>query len=250
MYEESLDGQKHACGGTFRLASEAGTFRIHGTDVPVEQRFYRCDRCGEEHVTEDLARAVQEEAATSFRKTERYLSGADIRALRERLGLSQEQFEAALGLGAKSLARWENDRVLQNRSMDNLLRAIDRDPGLVAYLADLHGADLPEGALPSRSAPVVDSARWPRSLVATLEAMAFAEGTDLDHFLQWRLTEFSIAGSFTAHMSRRLDDRVADFEQVLANQRTVEAAYGLAEPWLPEQDDVMGAAAEAGRHGR
>jgi putative zinc finger/helix-turn-helix YgiT family protein len=249
MYENSLDGQAHACGGTFRLASEAGTFRIHGVDVPVEQRFYRCNGCGEEHVTEDLARAVQEEAASAFRKSERFLSGAEIRALRERLGLSQEQFEAALGLGAKSLARWENDRVLQNRSMDNLLRAVDRDPGLVAYLADLHGADLPEGALPSRSSPVVDSARWPRSLVAKLEAMAFAEGSDLDHYLQWLLTEYSIAGSFTAHMSRRLEDRVADFEQVLANQRTGEISYGLVEPWLQEQDDVMRDAAKADSHG-
>jgi putative zinc finger/helix-turn-helix YgiT family protein len=249
MYQDSLDGQKHACGGVFHLASEPGTFRIHGVDVPVEQRFYRCDGCGEEHVTEELARAVQDEAATSFRKSERFLSGAEIRALRERLRLSQEQFEAALGLGAKSLARWENDRVLQNRSMDDLLRAIDRDPGLVAYLADLHGADLPEAALPSRSTPVVDSAQWPRSLVAKLEAMAFAEGSDLDHYLQWLLTEYSIAGAFTAHMSRRLEDRVADFEQVVANSLAANSAYVSADPWLHEADDVLRAAAEAGNHG-
>lgn len=250
MYEDSLDGQKHVCGGVFHLVSEPGTFRIHGVDVPVEQRFYRCDECGEEHVTGDLARAAQEEAAAAFRQAERFLSGAEIRALRERLGLSQEQFEAALGLGAKSLARWENDRVLQNRGMDNLLRAIDRDPGLVAYLADLHGAGLPEGALPARLVPVVDSARWPRSLVAKLEAMAFAEGTDLDHYLEWLLTEYSIAGSFTAHMSRRLEDRVADFEQVVVNHLGGEAAYAPADPWLHEHEDVMRAAAEAGKHGR
>lgn len=149
-------------------------------------------------------------------------------------------------MGAKSLARWKNDRVLQNRSMDNLLRAVDRDPGLLGYLADLHGASLPESALPSRSAPVVDSARWPRSLVATLEAMAFAEGTDLDHFLQWRLTEFSTAGSFTAHVSRRL---AADFEQVVANHRAGELAYAPSEPWRPDNEDLVEAAAAAKQHG-
>lgn len=240
MYEKSLDGQSHVCGGTFHLASEPGTFRIHGVDVPVQQRFYRCDGCGEEHVTEDLARGVQEEAAATFRKSERFLSGADIRALRERLGLSQEQFEAALGLGAKSLARWENDRVLQNRSMDNLLRAIDRDPGLVAYFADLHGTSLPESALPHRSAPVVDSSQWPRTLVARLEAKAFEEGTDLDHYLVWLLTEFSTAGSYTDHLSRKL---VRDLEHAVAMNR--EPAYGESEPWRPEHDELMRAAAEA-----
>ena len=247
MYEETLDGQKHACGGVFHLASEPGTFRIHGVDVPVEQRFYRCDGCGEEHVTEDLARVVQAEAAFVFRKSERFLSGAEIRALRERLGLSQEQFEAALGLGAKSLARWENDRVLQNRSMDNLLRAIGRDPGLVAYFAELHGADLPESALPARSAPVVDSARWPRSLVAKLEARAFEEGTDLDHYVQWLLSEFSTAGSFSAFISGRL---AADVDRALAGGRNVSEAYLPAEPWMQEHGDLMRAAAEAARHGR
>jgi putative zinc finger/helix-turn-helix YgiT family protein len=240
MYEDSLDGQAHACGGTFHLASEAGTFRIHGVEVPVEQRFYRCDECGEEHVTEDLARGVQEEAASAFRKSERFLSGVEIRALRERMGLSQEQFEAALGLGAKSLARWENDRVLQNRSMDNLLRAIDRDPALVAYLAELHGAIIPEGTLPSRSAPIVGSSRWPRSLVAKLEARAIGEGTDLDHYLVWLLTEFSTAGSYTDHVSRKL---VGDLEQAVAMSR--EAAYAEGEPWRPEHDALMRAASEA-----
>jgi putative zinc finger/helix-turn-helix YgiT family protein len=247
MYEDSLDGQAHACGGTFRLAGEPGTFRLHGVDVPVLQRFYRCDGCGEEHVTEALARATQDEAAAAFRASERYLSGTEVRALRERLGLSQEQLEAALGLGAKSLARWENDRVLQNRSMDNLLRAVDRDPGLLAYLAELHGATLPESALPSRSAAAVDTSRWPRSLVARLEARAFEEGTDLERYLVWLLTEYSTAGSYTAHMSQKLEAKVSDLERVMASRRE-EMVYNEVEPWKQDDRNLVRAAAEAKKH--
>jgi putative zinc finger/helix-turn-helix YgiT family protein len=248
MQEHSLEGQAHSCGGGFSLVSEPGTVRIHSVDVPVEQRFYRCDRCGEEHVTEDLARIVQAEAAATFRRSERFLSGGEIRALRERLGLSQEQLEAALGLGAKSLARWENDRVLQNRSMDNLLRAIDRDPALVAYLAQLHGVALPDGA-PSPREVRVDTSQWPRSLVARLEAMAADEGTDLHNFLVWLLTEFSTAGSYTAHMSRKLEDKVADYQRAMA-QRPELIAYVDDEPWKQDHMDVMRAAAEAKAYGR
>jgi putative zinc finger/helix-turn-helix YgiT family protein len=247
MYENALEGSAHSCGGSFHLVAEPGTFRIHGVDVPVQHRFYRCDRCGEEQVTEDLARVVQDEAAASFRRSERFLSGAEIRALRERLGLSQEQMEAALGLGAKSLARWENDRVLQNRSMDNLLRAIDRDPTLVGHLAGLHGVPLPDGSELSRGARV-DTAHWPRSLVGRLEQMAEEEGTDLQTYLIWLLTEFSIAGSFTDHMARKLDDKVSDFQRAMAD-RPDALSYTSEEAWKQDHVEVMRAAAQAGGYG-
>lgn len=247
MERFSLEGQAHDCGGTLHLLQEPGTFRIHGVDVPVTHRFYRCDGCAEEHVTEDLANVVQKEAAAVFRRQERFLSGRQIRALREWLGLTQEQLEAALGLGSKSLARWENDRILQNRSMDNLFRLIERDPSCVRHLAELHGADLPETTVLART-ELIDSARWPRQLVARLSSAAAAEGTDLHTYLIWLLTEFTSVGSFSAHASREISETARRFRQVTEQERGGMPLYD--EPaWKREHDDVMRDAALRATHG-
>lgn len=53
------------------------------------------------------------------------LAGDDIRALRERLGLSQDQLSDHLGCGKKSLSRWENGREYPSQLVNTLLRLLD-----------------------------------------------------------------------------------------------------------------------------
>jgi putative zinc finger/helix-turn-helix YgiT family protein len=234
----TLENQAHRCGGTFQLIVEPGTFRIHGLDVAVNHRFFRCSGCGEELVTEDLAELVQGEAATAFRRQENFLSGTEIRSLRERLGLSQEQLEGALGLGAKSLARWENDRVLQNRSMDNLFRAIERDPGCLTFLAGIHGFELPQTPILARM-DMIDSTRWPRLLVSKLSAMALAQGTDLHTYVIWLLTEFTTAGSFSAQATRELLQELSNQFQEFASRDLSRIRLEEEELWKRPHEEAM-----------
>lgn len=63
------------------------------------------------------------------------LTPAEIRAGRERLGLSQQELQELLGLGGNSLSRWENGRVYQARSLDTLLRVIFNVPSAHDFLA-------------------------------------------------------------------------------------------------------------------
>ena len=49
----------------------------------------------------------------------------DIRALRARLGYSQDQLSDLLGCGKKSLSRWENGREFPSQLVNTLLRLLD-----------------------------------------------------------------------------------------------------------------------------
>lgn len=62
------------------------------------------------------------------------LTPAEIRAGREKLGLTQQQLQELLGLGGNSLSRWEKGRVYQSRSMDTLLRLVLEVPDVLIRL--------------------------------------------------------------------------------------------------------------------
>lgn len=222
----------HRCGGEFELVSEAGTFAIYGSEIPVEQLFFRCNTCGDEQVTEELAAAVQSAAARAYRERFQFLTGAAIRAVRDRLGLTQEQMENALGLGAKSLARWENERVLQNRSVDDLLRLVDRDPSALAFLARVHGTTVGVEDLPAICR--LDGSKWPKVLVANLMAAAQREGTDLNGYLIMVLTKHITERGFSA-VSKRLDDSVRALERYTSSPPM--ALY--EESWHSDHQEVM-----------
>ena len=53
------------------------------------------------------------------------LAGLDIRDLRERHGLSQDQLSELLGCGKKSLSRWENGREFPSQLVNTLLRLLE-----------------------------------------------------------------------------------------------------------------------------
>jgi DNA-binding transcriptional regulator YiaG len=53
------------------------------------------------------------------------LAAGDIRALRERHGLSQDQLSDLLGCGKKSLSRWENGREHPSQLVNTLLRLLE-----------------------------------------------------------------------------------------------------------------------------
>lgn len=109
---------------------------MRGVTVTVDREFFRCDGCGEERQTVEQTSEVDRRAARLVRDELRLLQPEEIRRLRDSLGLTQEEFESALGLGAKSMARWENGAVMQSKAADNLLRAVARDPELLEHLSE------------------------------------------------------------------------------------------------------------------
>ena len=52
------------------------------------------------------------------------LAGADIKALREKFRLSQDEFSDLIGCGKKSLSRWENGHEYPSQLVNTLLRLL------------------------------------------------------------------------------------------------------------------------------
>lgn len=59
---------------------------------------------------------------------------AEIRALRERLNLTQKEISEALQIGEKTWSPWENGRKRPSRSINLLLRALDDGKITIDYL--------------------------------------------------------------------------------------------------------------------
>jgi putative zinc finger/helix-turn-helix YgiT family protein len=168
----------HACEEHLQLVSREGTYAVHGTQVPVHEQLYRCGVCGEEEYSFEQMHAVERQAGRVYREQQGYLQPEEIRALRERWGLTQAQLEDALGLGRKTVARWEAGRVLQQRSLDNLLRAIDRFPQVLSFLAARQSVEVPAVAAENGAAGA--GVQLPRSLQERLAQAAETEGVDVN----------------------------------------------------------------------
>jgi putative zinc finger/helix-turn-helix YgiT family protein len=93
-----------------------------------------CPKCGEIVLRFDEAGQLHRQALEIYRRKYGLLSSVDIRAVRERLGLTQTELARLLRLGKNTLSRWEAGRNVQSASMDLLLRLIRDVPGSVEYL--------------------------------------------------------------------------------------------------------------------
>jgi len=132
------------CGGPITAFRGTTEVAIGTRRVTVCDAHERCETCGEGFYAPGQLERLEREAAATIRASEGLLTPDEIRAIRERLGLSQAAFEELLGVGAKTVVRWERGTVFQNRTTDTLIRAVDAVPGMVPFLEGLRRA-VPDG---------------------------------------------------------------------------------------------------------
>lgn len=110
------------CGGTqLDMASREVEFDHGGRDKPFRVKatfpFITCRQCGfvsVDGVDEDL----QHEAACRHLGV---MTPAEIRALRDKIGLTQKDLAELTGFGVASISRWEGGVLIQNEACDRLL---------------------------------------------------------------------------------------------------------------------------------
>ena len=108
---------------------------VNGEDVSVPSAMHlRCPKCDEVVLRFSDARRLQEDAIAVYRKKHGLLSADEIRALRERFGLTQGELARLLHLGANTISRWESGRNVQTEAMEILLRLLRDLPGSLDYL--------------------------------------------------------------------------------------------------------------------
>lgn len=87
----------------------------------VTLRYAECDACGSE-ITGDANGRANKRAVVAFRKSvDGLLTGAEIRALREKFGITQDQAARLFGGGPKAFSKYEADDVAHSEAMNNLL---------------------------------------------------------------------------------------------------------------------------------
>lgn len=91
-----------------------------GKTVSVRVPSLSCSGCGYSVVTSD-AEAIRDAAVRLHRGL---LSPEQIKNVRTALGFSRREFSEAFGVPEASMERWENGRLIQNRSADTLLRIL------------------------------------------------------------------------------------------------------------------------------
>jgi putative zinc finger/helix-turn-helix YgiT family protein len=118
-------------------------------DVPLGQRRVsiddermRCPECDEEFYTPDQADRRQQLAVERARLEDGLLAPREIKSIRERLRLTQRQFELVLGVGEKTVVRWESGRVCPNKGIDRLIRLVAASRENLRMLAAINGVAL------------------------------------------------------------------------------------------------------------
>ena len=98
-----------------------------------------CDACGSEQGNAAQSRK-NKQAMLSFKKqVDGFLSGEEIRELRQHWGITQGQAAKIFGGGPVAFSKYEADDVMQSEPMDKLLRAARALPQTFLWLAQQAG---------------------------------------------------------------------------------------------------------------
>ena len=89
-----------------------------------------CPQCGEIFYGPEAEKAHNRAICKAYH----LLASEEVKAIRERLGKTQEEFAELTGIGVATLSRWEKGRLIQTRAHDNYLRILQAVPEAVRLL--------------------------------------------------------------------------------------------------------------------
>ena len=102
--------------------------------------FSECDSCGSETATAEQTRRNKRVMIAFKKQVDGLLTGAEVRAIRDKLGISQAEAADAFGGGPVAFSKYENDDVMQSEAMDKLLRLADSNPEILGFVSAVRGS--------------------------------------------------------------------------------------------------------------
>jgi len=128
--ETAAVGTCPICGAhALSLSSAPLTVEFREQSYQVEGFQYEvCAECGETIHPAGQADEILKAAVSMARRARGLLTPDQIRQLRHDLGLTQVELEAVLGVGPKTVTRWEKGTVFQSAVADNFMRSIWAHP--------------------------------------------------------------------------------------------------------------------------
>jgi HTH-type transcriptional regulator/antitoxin MqsA len=123
------------CGrGKLTRKTTRQTFHYKRKTLRYDQPGLWCDTCGE-GILETADMDVTERRLYDFRASvDGYLTTAEVRRIRKKLGLTQRQAGEIFGGGHNAFSRYESGTTRPPKSTDALLRLLDKHPALLHEL--------------------------------------------------------------------------------------------------------------------
>ncbi len=110
-----------------------------GVQGELDAVYSVCDGCGSEQAAGNQLR-TNKRAMIEFKKTvDGLLTGKEVRAIREKLKLSQSDAARVFGGGPVAFSKYESDDVAQSEAMDKLIRLAAELPPAFEYLVRQSG---------------------------------------------------------------------------------------------------------------
>lgn len=184
---------------------------LHGRELHIaDDRFMKCDTCGEEYYTDEQSRDYVRKVNDARRRDESLLTGEQIQRLRRSLLLSQAQLEDALGVSHKTVVRWETGTAVQSKALDDVLRLIALDPDNLRLLVRIRHAALSQ-VLEEKLAPQDDIrvGELSQAVYAGLERVSTLERASLETSLVDEITK-SVVAAIMEHRRERVERSIAD----------------------------------------
>jgi HTH-type transcriptional regulator/antitoxin MqsA len=131
------------CGeGHLTVQVEKNPVEYKGVNEELDSFYSVCDACGSEQADAAQTRTNKRLMVAFKKRVDGLLTGSEVRALRERLGLTQSQAAQVFGGGPVAFSKYESDDVSQSEAMDKLLRLADELPSAVDLLCRQAGVEL------------------------------------------------------------------------------------------------------------
>ena len=99
------------------------TYAVKGDNISINALVSFCSECGEEVWNDELDENNLQNAYTIYRTNHGLLQPHEICNIREKYGVSQILFARILGLGDKTITRYENGSI-QDKAQNNLIALV------------------------------------------------------------------------------------------------------------------------------
>lgn len=117
-----------------KLVKKEETYPVKGEQITIQATVCTCAQCGEELMSFEYDDDNLRKAYAEYRTRHGLLQPHEIKAIREKYGISQVNFARIIGVGDKTVARYENGS-LQDEAINNLIM-LAGDPKNFAQLLD------------------------------------------------------------------------------------------------------------------
>ena len=103
------------------LSTRRETIAFRGECFEIDAKAANCPACGESFLTAESHDANLAALQQAYREAHSLVSPDEIKAIRQKYGLSQAKFAKVLGLGAKTITRYENGYI-PDEAYSNLIQ--------------------------------------------------------------------------------------------------------------------------------